>query len=48
VVAIGGLVISTFLTLVYVPLIYDLFENLRRRFARDAAPALPKEAEQEG
>ena len=31
VVAIGGLVVSTFLTLIYVPLIYDLFEKLRGR-----------------
>ncbi|HQK52464.1 MAG TPA: efflux RND transporter permease subunit [Myxococcota bacterium] len=41
VVAIGGLVVSTFLTLVYVPLFYDLFENgragLQRWFRRPTA-----------
>jgi multidrug efflux pump subunit AcrB len=39
VVAIGGLVVSTFLTLVYVPLIYDLIERARARIARALAPA---------
>ena len=34
VVAIGGLMVSTFLTLVYVPVFYSLFESLRRRGAR--------------
>ena len=33
VVAIGGLVVSTILTLVYVPLIYDLLERARARLA---------------
>ncbi len=47
-VAIGGLVVSTFLTLVYVPLIYDLFENLRSRFTHGTAPALPDAAEERG
>jgi multidrug efflux pump subunit AcrB len=32
VVAIGGLVVSTLLTLVYVPLFYDLFEKAKRAF----------------
>lgn len=48
VVAIGGLVVSTFLSLVYVPLIYDLLENLRSRFTHGAAPALPNAAEERG
>ena len=34
VVAIGGLVVSTFLTLVYVPLIYHLFESAKARLGR--------------
>ena len=38
VVAIGGLLVSTFLTMVYVPIIYSLFEDaragLQRRFSR--------------
>jgi multidrug efflux pump subunit AcrB len=33
VVAIGGLGVSTLLTLIYVPLFYDLFENMRRGIA---------------
>jgi multidrug efflux pump subunit AcrB len=33
VVAIGGLMVSTFLTLIYVPVFYDLFENARNWFA---------------
>jgi multidrug efflux pump subunit AcrB len=48
VVAIGGLVVSTFLTLVYVPLIYDMFENLRTRLTHGAVPALPDAAEERG
>jgi multidrug efflux pump subunit AcrB len=39
VVAIGGLVVSTFLTLLYVPLVYDLLERARARLARAFAPA---------
>lgn len=31
VVAIGGLLVSTFLTMVYVPILYSLFEDVRRR-----------------
>jgi multidrug efflux pump subunit AcrB len=34
VVAIGGLLVSTLLTLIYVPLFYDLFENLKGWLAR--------------
>ena len=34
VVAIGGLLVSTFLTLVYVPLFYDLFENWKTGLGR--------------
>lgn len=34
VVAIGGLVVSTFLTLIYVPLFYDLFESWRTALVR--------------
>jgi len=34
VVAIGGLLVSTLLTLIYVPMFYDLFENLRSFVAR--------------
>lgn len=41
VVAIGGLIVSTLLTLIYVPMFYDIFEKLRgsvgRRFRRPAA-----------
>jgi len=33
VVAIGGLLVSTFLTLIYVPLFYSLADKLRRRFS---------------
>jgi multidrug efflux pump subunit AcrB len=33
VVAIGGLMVSTFLTLVYVPVFYSLFEDLRNAIA---------------
>jgi Cu/Ag efflux pump CusA len=36
VVAIGGLFVSTLLTLVYVPLFYTLFENLRDKYRRFA------------
>jgi Cu/Ag efflux pump CusA len=36
VVAIGGLFVSTLLTLVYVPLCYTLFENLRDKYRRFA------------
>jgi multidrug efflux pump subunit AcrB len=31
VVAIGGLFVSTFLTLIYIPIFYDLFDGLRQR-----------------
>jgi multidrug efflux pump subunit AcrB len=44
VVAIGGLTVSTFLTLIYVPVFYDLFETMRRRlreaFGRSGAAAV--------
>ncbi len=41
VVAIGGLMVSTFLTLIYVPVFYDLFENAKNWFTggRKAVPA---------
>jgi len=29
--AIGGLMFSTFLTLIYVPIFYDLFDGVRQR-----------------
>ncbi len=49
VVAIGGLLVSTFLTLIYVPLIYDLFDRLRaaviHRVGRDTGVVPPDEAE---
>jgi len=32
VVAIGGLLVSTFLTLIYVPIFYTLFDELGERF----------------
>jgi hypothetical protein len=53
VVAIGGLLISTFLTIVYVPILYTLFEDaesaLRRLFSHGpsgipASAALPPTA----
>jgi Cu/Ag efflux pump CusA len=31
VVAIGGLMVATFLTLVYVPIFYELFDGMRQR-----------------
>jgi len=31
VVAIGGLMVSTFLTLIYVPLFYELFDSMKVR-----------------
>ncbi len=34
VVAIGGLLVSTFLTLIYIPIFYDLFDGLRTRAKR--------------
>lgn len=34
VVAIGGLMVSTFLTLVYVPILYSLFEDVRTRVSK--------------
>ena len=37
IVVIGGLVSSTFLTLIYVPVFYDLFESARRRLGVGAA-----------
>ena len=49
VVAIGGLLVSTFLTMVYVPVFYSLFEDIgaavKRLFYR-AAPAQPDEVRQ--
>jgi Cu/Ag efflux pump CusA len=30
IVAIGGLMVSTFLTMVYVPILYSLFEDLQK------------------
>ncbi len=41
VVAIGGLMVSTFLTLIYVPVFYDMFENARAWLtaSRGATPA---------
>jgi len=43
VVAIGGLMVSTFLTMVYVPILYSLFEDARqavgRLFSRTHNPA---------
>lgn len=44
VVAIGGLLVSTFLTMVYVPILYSLFEDARRALARRfhrASPTMP-------
>jgi multidrug efflux pump subunit AcrB len=44
IVAIGGLMVSTFLTMVYVPVLYSLFENLQqavRRAWRDGSAAVP-------
>ncbi len=45
VVAIGGLTVSTFLTLIYVPVFYDLFESSRQRlrqaFGKPAAAPAP-------
>jgi Cu/Ag efflux pump CusA len=44
VVAIGGLIFSTFLTLLYVPIFYTLFEDategIKRLFRRRKRPAL--------
>ncbi len=37
VVAIGGLTVSTFLTLIYVPVFYDLFESARQRLSQALA-----------
>ncbi len=34
VVAIGGLTVSTFLTLIYVPVFYDLFESIRQKLSQ--------------
>jgi Cu/Ag efflux pump CusA len=34
VVAIGGLLVSTFLTLVYVPIFYTVFDDVLRKFKR--------------
>jgi multidrug efflux pump subunit AcrB len=39
VVAIGGLMVSTFLTMVYVPILYSLFEDGRLALARWRSPA---------
>jgi Cu/Ag efflux pump CusA len=44
VVAIGGLMVSTFLTLVYVPVFYSLFEDLRNAIA-GRAPQLADAAD---
>ena len=45
VVAIGGLTVSTFLTLIYVPVFYDLFDSVRlllsQAFGKPAAAAAP-------
>jgi Cu/Ag efflux pump CusA len=43
IVAIGGLLVSTFLTLVYVPMFYELFEQgrealLRRKLRQNPVP----------
>jgi multidrug efflux pump subunit AcrB len=46
IVAIGGLMVSTFLTMVYVPILYSLFEDLQRWAASLARRARP--AAQEG
>ncbi|MEZ0328761.1 MAG: efflux RND transporter permease subunit [Dissulfuribacterales bacterium] len=35
VVAIGGLMVSTFLTLIYVPILYSLFEDVRMRVSKN-------------
>lgn len=42
VVAIGGLTVSTFLTLIYVPVFYDLFETMRQKLGQ--AFGKPEEA----
>ncbi|MGK2966011.1 MAG: efflux RND transporter permease subunit [Tepidiformaceae bacterium] len=41
-VVIGGLFTSTILTLVVVPVIYSLVDDLKRRFARGGSPELPR------
>ncbi|MDA8169572.1 MAG: efflux RND transporter permease subunit [Nitrospiraceae bacterium] len=48
IVAIGGLMVSTFLTLVYVPVLYSLFDGLKEKGARilpRKAPAIKLEEE---
>jgi len=44
VVAIGGLMVSTFLTLIYVPIFYDLFEKAKLWLLADRQPASKAEA----
>lgn len=39
VVAIGGLTVSTFLTLIYVPVFYDLFESMRQKLSQVGGPS---------
>jgi multidrug efflux pump subunit AcrB len=36
VIAIGGLLVATFLTLIYVPLFYTLIDNLRQRLKKNS------------
>ncbi len=47
IVAIGGLMVSTFLTMIYVPVFYSLFEDaelaIKRRFSRNSVLALKQE-----
>ncbi len=44
VVAIGGLAVSTFLTLIYVPVFYDLLESARQRLRRSFGQRAPAAA----
>jgi len=44
VVAIGGLMVSTFLTLIYVPIFYDLFEKAKLWLISPRQPAPTVEA----
>jgi HAE1 family hydrophobic/amphiphilic exporter-1 len=42
-VVIGGLISSTLLTLIVIPVVYSLFDGLRQRYARrDEAPSSPE------
>jgi len=45
IVAIGGLMVSTFLTLIYVPIFYSVFDDLTNFFKR---PGKNRDAEQNG